>query len=227
MKFLFWKKREYPIKRDESGHSLRSQAFELFNKAYRPSQIYKQQLVAASQKTLFRYYEDWKKKKGSTHYRILREINKKNPDITQKIVTALSEKLEIPVEEVIKRMGKPWGLVQYLRGQWPDPRLERAQTDIERRLEGALWFFHFADKFGNTPEQISELLVELSMMTENKKLEITKEGGELIIKREGEKGSKIIRIPGFKEKIEGLPPPKTEKVTMLSIEGNKSISNEK
>ena len=24
MKFLFWKKREYPIKRDESGRSLRS-----------------------------------------------------------------------------------------------------------------------------------------------------------------------------------------------------------
>jgi len=220
MKFLFWKKREYPIKRDESGRSLRSQAFDLFNREYRPSQIYKQQLVAASKTTLFRYYEDWKKKKGSIHYRLLREINKRNPDIKQEIVTALSEKLEMPVEEVILRMGRPWGLVQYLRGEWPDPRLEREQSDIERRLSGALWFLHFADKFRNTPEQICELLVELSMMTENTKLEVTKEGGELIIKREGKKRSKTIRIPAFKEQIEGLPSPKTEEVTTVINEGS-------
>ena len=202
MKFLFWKKREYPIKRDESGRSLRSQAFDLFEKEYRPSQIYKQQLVAASQNTLFRYFEDWKKKKGNTYYRILREIMKKNPDITQQIVTALSKKLEMPVEEVIKRMQRPWGLIQYLRGQWPNHRLAREQSSIEMRLETALWFLRFAEEFQNTPEQISQLIMEISMMTDNKKLEITKEGGELIIKREGEKGSKTIRIPAFKKRIE-------------------------
>ena len=176
MSILIWKWRKYPIRLDERGRSLRQQAFELFDDKLRPSQIYKQQLLPAKLKTLLRYYEDWKKKKGSTHYRILREINKKNPDIKQEIVTALSEKLEMPVEEVIKRMGKPWGLVRYLRGQWPNPRLAREQSDIERRLEGALWFLHFADKFGNTPEQICELLVELSMMTEKMKMEVTKEG---------------------------------------------------
>ncbi len=62
MKFLFWKLREYPIKRDEGGCSLRQQAFALFDQKYRPAQIYKQQMVAASQTTLFRYFEDWKKK---------------------------------------------------------------------------------------------------------------------------------------------------------------------
>ncbi len=145
---------------------------------------------------------------------------KMNPDIKKEIVTALSEQLEMPVEEVIKRMGKPWGLVQYLRGQWPNPRLSREQSDVERRLSGSLWFLHFADMFKNNLEQISELLVELSMMTENKKLEVTKEGGELIIKREDKKGSKTIRIPAFKEHIEGLPSPETEKVTTISNEGS-------
>ena len=62
MKIPFWKKREYPIKRDESGRSLRRQAFDLFDQKFKPSQIYKPQLVAASKKTLFRYYEDWKKR---------------------------------------------------------------------------------------------------------------------------------------------------------------------
>jgi len=222
MKFLFWKKREYPINRDESGRSLRRQAFDLFNQKYRPSQIYKQQLVAASKTTLFRYYEDWKKKKGSIHYRLLREINKRNPDIKQEIVTALSEKLEMPVEEVIMRMGRPWGLVQYLRGQWPNPRLAREQSDIEGRLETALLFIDLATKLRNTPEQTAELLLEITTMTENKKLEITKEGGDLVIKREGKKGSKTIRIPGFKEKIEGLPPPETENVTTVSNKGSEA-----
>ena len=221
MKPLFWKKREYPINRDESGRSLRSQAFDLFDREYRPSQIYKQQLVAASQKTLFRYYEDWKKKKGKIRYRVLREIMKRNPDIKQQIVTALSEQLELPVEEVAWRMGRPWGLLQYLRGKWPNPGLEKAQSSMETRLETALWFVNFTAQFGNDPEQISQLLVELSMMTENKKLIVTKEDEKLVIKSEDKKDSKTIEIPAFKEKIEGLPSSKTEKGAIVSNEGSK------
>ena len=57
MSFLVWKWRKHPIKLDEYGRSLRQKAFALFDGGYRPAQIYKQQLVAASQKTLFRYFE--------------------------------------------------------------------------------------------------------------------------------------------------------------------------
>ena len=233
MKLLFWKKREYPIKRDESGRSLRSQAFDLFNREYRPSQIYKHQLVAASPKTLYRYYEDWKKKKGKLRYRVLREIMKRNPDIKQQIITAISEQLEMPEEEVIWRMRRPWGLLQYLRGQWPDQGLQKAQTAAEERLETALWFVQFIKQFRNDPEQISDLLVELSMMNENKKLTVTKEDGKLIIKiedkKEGEdtKATKTIELPAFKEKIEGLKTRETEGITTVSnrqkVKGLKAI----
>ena len=111
-------------------------------------------------------------------------------------------------------------MIQFLRGHWPNHKLEGEQSYIEMRLETALLFVRFAEEFRNTPEQISQLLVEITMMTENKKLEITKEDGELIIKREGEKGSKTIRIPGFKEKTEGLPLSKTGKVMTVSNEGS-------
>jgi len=111
----------------------------------------------------------------------------------------------MPVEEVMKRMEKPWGLLQALRGDWPDYGLEREQSDIERRLETALLFLRFAAEFRNSTEQISELLVQISMMTENKKLEITKEDGDLIIKKESKGKSKIIRISAFRDKITGLP----------------------
>ena len=216
MKFLFWKKREYPIKRDENGRSLRSQAFYFFDKGCRPSQIYKDQLVVTSKNNLYRYFEDWKKKKGLDDARMLRQIMKKNPDFNKRMIATISKHLEMPVEEVIKRLGRPWGLIQWLRGQWPNPRLEREQSGIETRLSTALWFVHFADLCRNTPDQISWLLAELSTMTENKKLEVTKEGGVLIIKCEGKTGSRTIRIPAFKEKIEGLPPPETEKINMVN-----------
>ena len=205
MRFLLWKWRKYPIKRDEDGRSLRQQAFALFDKKLRPSEIYKQRLVQASQKTLFRYYEDWKKEGNHISYRAIKKIFKNNPDFTENLIEALSKKLEMPVEEVRRRIVEPWGLKQELRGEWPDYKLEREQSEIEDRLEGALAIICVMELFQNSPEQISELLVQISMMTENEKLEITKEDGELIIKKESKGKTKIIRIPAFREKITELP----------------------
>ncbi len=45
MKLLWFKRRDYPIKRDEYGRSARQQAFDLFTEGYRPSQIFKEGLV--------------------------------------------------------------------------------------------------------------------------------------------------------------------------------------
>ncbi len=205
MRFLWWKWRKYPIKRDEDGRSLRQQAFALFDQKYRPAQIYKQQLLPAKLATLFRYFENWKTIGDHNSYRITRKVMKSNPDFTEQLAEALSKKLEMPVEEVWRRMGEPWGLKQALRGELPDYRLEREQSEIEDRLEGALAIIGMMELFQNSPEQISELLVQISMMTENKKLEITKEDGELIIKKESKGKTKIIRIPAFREKITGLP----------------------
>ena len=204
MKFLFWKKREYPIKRDEEGRSLRQQAFELFDDGYRPSQIYKQQLVAASQKTLFRYYEDWKKKGSNRRYRILKEVRRRNPDITQQLIGDLSTVLGVPVEEVTLRLAKPWGLMQALRGEWPDYRLQEKRSGNERRLHAALKMLLFAELFRNSPKQLGILLFQIAMITENTKLEITKESGEIIVKKESKGKTKTIRLPAFKGEIPGF-----------------------
>lgn len=136
MSFLLWKRRRYPIKRDDRGRSLRQQAFELFNNKLRPTEIYKQQLMRAKLTTLFRYYEDWKRKGDHVSYRITKKVMKENPDFTQQMIMALSEHLEMPVQEVIRRLQRPWGLKQALRGQWPDNWLKREQSDAEARLQG-------------------------------------------------------------------------------------------
>ena len=134
MKLFRWKWRKYPIIRDEQGRSLRRQAFELFDNKLRPSEIYKRQLVPAKWKTLLRYYEDWRRKGDYFPYRITKMAMKENPIFTQQMITALSEHLEMPVEEVLQRLEKPWGLKQALRGQWPDYRLSREQSDAEARF---------------------------------------------------------------------------------------------
>ena len=147
MSFLIWKWRRYPIRRDERGRSLRQQAFELFDKKLRPSEIYKQQLLPAKLKTLLRYYEDWKEMGDHASYPITKKVMKNNPDFTEKLIETLSEKLDMQVEEVRKRLQRPWGLKQALRGQWPDYGLEREQGDIEARLNGALWFIRAGELF--------------------------------------------------------------------------------
>ena len=60
MKFLWRKRRKYPIKRDQYGRSARQHAFVLFDKKYRPAQIFKQGLIPVPIRTLFRYFEGWK-----------------------------------------------------------------------------------------------------------------------------------------------------------------------
>jgi hypothetical protein len=187
MSFLIWKWRKYPIMRDERGRSLRQQAFELFDNKLRPSQIYKQQLLPAKLKTLLRYYEDWKKKGDHVSYRITKKVMRENPDFTQQMITALSEKLDMPVDEVIKRMHRPWGLKQALRGQWPDYGLDREQSDVEARLRGGLRFMRMAGLFQNSPKELAELLLQITILKENTKLEITKKDRHLICKKE-EKG---------------------------------------
>ena len=183
MRFLLWKWRKYPIKRDENGRSLRQRAFELFDKKLRPSEIYKQQLLPVKLTTLFRYFEDWKKMGDHNSYRITRRLMKNNPDITEKLIEALSKKLEMPVEEVIKRIQKPWGLKQALRGDWPDYGLEREQSEVEDRLEGALCIICMMELFQNSPEQLANLLLQITTLTDGAKLEITREGRKLIVKK--------------------------------------------
>jgi len=194
MRILWWKWRKYPIKRDEDGRSLRQQAFALFNKKLRPSEIYKQQLVQASQKTLFRYYEDWKKERNQVSYRAIRNILKNNPDFTEKLIETLSKNLEMPVEEVKRRLGEPWGLKRALRNEWPDYRLEREQSEIEDRLEGALAMIGLMELFQNSPEQLADLLVQITTLTDGAKLEITREERKLIVKKEAKGKSTTIEL---------------------------------
>jgi hypothetical protein len=187
MRFLIWKWRKYPVRRDDRGRSLRQQAFELFDRKLRPSQIYKRQLLPAKLETLLRYYEDWKKKGGHVSYRITKQVMKENPDFSQQMIVALSEQLGMPVEEIIKRLQRPWGLKQALRGQLPDYRLQREQTDAEARLQGGLRFMRMAGLFHNSPEELAELLLQITFLKDGTKLEITRRGQRLVCKKE-EKG---------------------------------------
>ena len=67
-------------------------------------------------------------------------VMKNNPDFTEQLIRTLSQELEMSFEEVIKRMRRPWGVKQAVRGQLPDYRLKREQTNLEVRLNGGLGF---------------------------------------------------------------------------------------
>ncbi|MDP2931683.1 MAG: hypothetical protein Q8O05_04180 [Chloroflexota bacterium] len=59
-------------------------------------------------------------------------------------------------------MQKPWGLLQAMRGKWPNYKLDRQRTEIEERLFAALEVIQFADKFGRKkPWMVTEKLKQL------------------------------------------------------------------
>ena len=185
MRVLWFKRRDYPIKRDEYGRSARRQAFDLFTERYRPSQISKEGLVPISTKTLLRYFEDWKKKKHRASRSILRKIMKKNPEFTEKYVQMMADYFEVSPEDIMVRMQKPWGIEQLTRGELPDNKLARLQSEKEVRLEAALRLIYFAERLcRNSPEQNKRLITEIVTIKDNTTLIISKIKGQITIRKE-------------------------------------------
>jgi len=185
MRILWFKRRDYPIKRDEYGRSARQQAFALFTEGYRPSQIFKEGLVPVSMKTLLRYFEDWKKQKHRTSRSVFRKIMMENPDSTEKYVQMLADYFETQPEDIIIRLQKPWGIEQLTRGKLPDIKLVRLQSEKEARLEAALRLIYFAERLcRNSPEQNKRLLQEIVTLKDNTTLIISKVKGQTMIRKE-------------------------------------------
>ena len=175
MKFLFEKRggRRYPIKRDQSGRSLRQQAFELFDAGSRPSHIYNKRLVDASPKTLFRYYEDWKRDNRRPSSSVLKRSTDRHPELAEEGVRELSAQLGIPAAEVIAWSQQPWGLIQLLAEQL----------------------------YGNPPETIRALVSDIILLKDNSCMEIQKERGVIsvtTVDRDGmvKRGRLKCSIPG-------------------------------
>ena len=190
MRVLWFKRRDYPIKRNEYGRSARRQAFDLFTERYRPSQISKEGLVPISMKTLLRYFEDSKKKKHRASRSILRKIMKINPEFTEKYVQMMADYYEVSPEDIMVRMQKPWGIEQLTRGEPPDNKLARIQSDMEDRLDAALRLIYFGERLcRNSPEQNKRLLQEIVTLKDNTTLTISKIKGPTMIRKERLQGA--------------------------------------
>jgi hypothetical protein len=87
---------------------------------------------------------------------------KESPEFSEKVIDVLAASLGMAPEEVITRMQKPWGLMEAMKGRWPDYNLERERTEIEERLLAALEIIKFADVFGQKdPQTVRKTLIEM------------------------------------------------------------------
>ena len=91
-------------------------------------------------------------------------------------------------EEVIERMQKPWGIMQLIKGKWPDYRLVRIQGENEDRLDTALWFVLLLEQANDKkPAEIRKIIQRLI-------IEIKKENDKL-----GLQGQKRIEVGSGEE----------------------------
>ncbi|MFH1031367.1 MAG: hypothetical protein V1767_02210 [Chloroflexota bacterium] len=175
-------RRKYPIRRDEFGRSQRQQAFDLFGAKYRPAQIHRDKMVSLPLKTLFRYFQDWKKR--GLPYVMQRKLFRENPEVSRKFIETLASHFEVSPEEIVLRMEKPWGILQLAKGELPEMKMERARSEKERRLEAALMLVYLAGKFRNSPEQVNQLAKDIVMLRNNDRLVIEKKEGKVIVRKE-------------------------------------------
>ncbi|MFC2069053.1 hypothetical protein ACFLTP_08645 [Chloroflexota bacterium] len=156
LKLLLKKRgRKYPIARDEYGQSLRQRAFKLFRVQYRPAQVSK--MLPISMRTACRYFEYWKKMTHKVPFSHIKQLMKKNPELSEYMIGMLAEYYGVPRDLIVLRMQKPWGIRQLLKGEFPKARVERARSEIEQRLEAGLRLVLFADMFQKKkPEVVKE-----------------------------------------------------------------------
>jgi len=152
-----FKGRRYPIKKDASGLSGRKRAFALFSKGKRPSQITKE--IPISFRTACRYHADYRKLHHTVPYSTIRRWLRESPEFSEQVIDLLAASLDMSRNEVISRMQKPWGLMQAMKGRWPNYKIERERTEIEDRLLAALEVVKFAELFGQKdPKFVQETL---------------------------------------------------------------------
>ncbi|MFC2018668.1 hypothetical protein ACFLU4_01760 [Chloroflexota bacterium] len=182
---IFHKSRKYPITRDQYGRSARRQSFDLFTQGYRPAQISKENLVTASMKTLLRYFEDWKKQEHRSPRSILRKLIKNDPEFTHEYVQIIADYLEVPPEDIIARIQKPWGIEQLTIERLPNKKLATLQSTKEARLNAALKLIYFGERlYENSPEQDIRLITEIVTLDDNTTLTISKIEGQITIRKE-------------------------------------------
>ena len=162
-----FRRRKHPIKRDENGRSARQHAFELFEAGQRPAQVCK--TLPMSFQTCCRYFQDYKRIRHKVPYTTIRRWMKEKPEFSEKVIGMLADSLEMPPEEVVTRLQKPWGLLEALKGKWTNYGLERERTEIEDRLMAALEVVKLAEIFGQKkPQFVRDTLRELIIRGEDK-----------------------------------------------------------
>jgi len=109
--------------------------------------------VQASPRTLFRYFEDWKKENNRPSYSVLKRSTRRDPGVTEELVRDLSEQLDVPIGEALALTNQPWGMLQ-------------------------LFGEHL---FGNPPEIVEELVTDIMLLRERSSLEVRKGHGVITV----------------------------------------------
>ena len=163
--------RKHPIKRDDSGRSARQRAFALFEEGLRPAEVAR--ITRTSPRTMFRYFQDYKTSHSRLPYRVLRQWVRANPEFSEQVIAMLGNTLGMSKEEVADRARRPWGLLQGLRGEWPNYQLENQRNQVENRLLAALELLKFCEIFGHDPQFIRQTLKQLIMERGEEPPEVT------------------------------------------------------
>ena len=160
----FWPRRlpgSHQAKRDEYGRSARQRCFDHFDQGKRPAEV-RRLVLEVKEKTVLRYFEDWKKvgRDFSMRHRQVRAYLKKDGELSANAIKKLSEELEMTPAEIVARLQKPWGIYQLLTGGWPNYRKERARNKAEKRLRSALTILRMVELGAEVSTEDAAAMIE-------------------------------------------------------------------
>ena len=96
----------------------------------------------------------------------------------------LADYYGVSEEEIILRMRKPWGITDLSKGELPDNRLYRIQSEVEERLEAALRLIYLGEHVcKNGPKQVTRLIWDIVTLANNTRLVIQKVGGQVVVEK--------------------------------------------
>ncbi len=154
-------KRKYPIRRDETGKTLRQSAFAMFGEGEGYDVVC--QTLKISRRTAYRYRADWKSQpeKLEERYKLVKRLRDANHGLSDNLLNTLADHFSMSKEEVAARLMRPWGIKQIIMGGWERELQMKELSLAEARGVAALEIVRLFEKLGYNPEVMASVMIGL------------------------------------------------------------------
>ena len=147
-----------------------------------PSEIYTQKLLPVDEETLNKYYSQWKKRSELNPERTFQRYLGSGFRLDPTYADVLAKCFGISLEDIIQKSKKPLAFLSLLSSDLPDPLLDNARRQIEKRVQNALLLVLLDEiEMKDSINQLELIPSHILSLFEGEELHITRKKRRIVV----------------------------------------------